>query len=130
MAIVVLDASVLIAFLNPGDAHHGAAIEALRRNRTEDLIVPASVYAEILVGPHRHGKPAVARAESFLGDFAIQIEPIDADIARRAGFLRSRHHRLKLPDALVLATADVMDASRVLTADASWSKVSRRAEVI
>ena len=36
---------------------------------------------------------------------------------------------LRLPDALVLATADALDAT-ALTAARSWSRVSRRARVV
>ncbi|HZJ51581.1 MAG TPA: PIN domain-containing protein [Actinomycetota bacterium] len=130
MAVVVIDASVIIAFLNPHDAHHGAAIAALARKRTADLVLPATVYAEILVGPQRRGKAAVTKVEAFVGDFGMQVEPIDTDIARRAAILRSRHKGLKLPDALVLATGDILGASAVLTADTSWPKINKRAEVI
>jgi len=130
MAVVVIDTSVIIAFLSPHDAHHKGAIAALARKRTADLVLPATVYAEILVGPHRRGKAAVSKVEAFVSDFGMQVESIDTDIARRAAILRSRHKGLKLPDALVLATGDILGASAVLTADTSWSKLSKRAEVI
>ena len=47
------------------------------------------------------------------------VVPIDRRIAAKAARLRARHGRaLRLPDALVLATADVLRADRVLTTDA------------
>jgi PIN domain nuclease of toxin-antitoxin system len=55
---------------------------------------------------------------------------VDAETAKRAAFLRSRHQSLRLPDALVLATADAISASKVLTADRSWARISSVAEVI
>jgi len=45
VAIVVLDASVVIAFLDRADTHHGAAVEALGRARLDEL----AAYAETLV---------------------------------------------------------------------------------
>jgi hypothetical protein len=60
----------------------------------------------------------------------MRIEPISAPIARRAAQMRSRGPALKLPDALVLATGDVLGASAVLTADATWAKLNRRARLL
>lgn len=130
MAVVVIDASVIIAFLNPHDAHHQAAIAALTRKRIADLVLPATDYAEILVGPHRRGKAAVFKVEAFVSDFGMQVEPIDTDIARRAAILRNRHKGLQLPDNHVRATGDISGASAVLTADTRWSRISKRTEVI
>ncbi len=130
MAIVVLDASVVIAFLDPRDVHHGAAVEALARNRTAGFVLPATVYAEILVGPYRRSKATVSKVEAFVLDFGMEIHPIDKEIAKHAARLRSRHAALKLPDALVLATGEILEASGVLTADKRWATISKRAQVI
>lgn len=130
MALVVLDASVVIAFLDSRDAHHPAAVAALAANRAAELVLPASVYAEILVGPWRQGPEAVARIERFVADLALRIEPLSAAIAGEAVRLRARHSALKLPDAFVLATGDILGAARVLTADRHWTKLSRRAQAI
>jgi predicted nucleic acid-binding protein len=50
-------------------------------------------------------------------------------VAERAASLRARHGALRLPDALVLATADALDAT-VLTCDRAWARASRRARVL
>jgi predicted nucleic acid-binding protein len=130
VALVVLDASVVIAFLDAADRHHQAAVGALARMQSEELVLPASAYAEILVGPATRGREAVAAVREFMADLAIRVEPISADIAERAAGLRALHRGLKLPDALVIATGDVIEAMSVLTADRSWSRLSRRARPI
>lgn len=130
MAVAVLDASVLIAFLDRSDAHHEAAVGALAARRSDELVLPASVYAEILVGPLRRGRAAVEKLEGFVSDFGMRIEPLSGEIARRAAVLRARTGSLRLPDAFVLATADILRAEAVLTADRAWAKVSRRARPI
>jgi predicted nucleic acid-binding protein len=130
VAVVLLDARVLIAFFDPADAHHPRARAALAAHQSDELVVPASVFAEVLVGPYRHGPAAVGTLEQFVADLAIRIQPITADIARRAAFLRSRHAALKLPDAFVLGAGDVLGASTVLTANQRWPNVSARAHVI
>ena len=130
MALTVLDASVLIAFLDRSDVHHEAAAGALAARRSDELVVPSSVYAEALVGPLRRGKAAVEKLDSFFADFGMRIEPLSAQIARRAATLRARTASLRLPDAFVLATGDVLEADAVLTADRAWARVSRRARSI
>jgi len=130
VAVVVLDASVLIAFLDSTDVHHARAVAAIAARRTDELVVPASAYAETLVRPFRESAAALAKAERFFADFAIRIEPLSGDFARHAAELGSRHPRLKLPDAIVLATTDVLGAVAVLTADSAWTKLSRRARSI
>ena len=130
MALVVVDASVVIAFLDSDDRLHDPAVQALTAHQHDELVIPASVYAEILVGPYRSGAKAVAEVESFLADFSVRTEPVSAAIARAAARIRSRSKSLRLPDALVLATAAELEADRVLTGDASWARSGRRVTIL
>ncbi len=130
MALVVLDASVVIAFLDPDDALHEAAVVALTEHQHDELVIPSSVYAEILVGPYRKGVEAVAEVEAFLADFVVRIEAMTPAIARAAARLRSASRSLRLPDALVFATADEAEADKVLTGDESWTALSRRVTLL
>jgi predicted nucleic acid-binding protein len=129
VALVVVDASI-IGFLDSEDALHNAYVGAVSKYQHDDLAIPASVYAEILVAPYRTGVQAVAGVEAFLSDFAVKIEPITAAIARAAARLRSGRKGLRLPDALVIATADELGADRVLTGDESWTRISRRVTLV
>ena len=128
--MIVLDASVAIGFLDSADAHHAAAVAALTEHESAPLVLPASAYAEVLVGPWRRGARAVDAVDEFLTDLAVRVEPLNREIARHAARLRAAHARLTLADALVLATADVLDARAVLTADRSWPRLTRRARLI
>lgn len=130
MALVVLDASVVIAFLDPDDALHDAAVEALTDHQHDELLIPLSVYAEILVAPYRRGADAVAEVEAFLADFAIRTESMTPAIARAAAQLRSTSRSMRLPDALVLATADELQADTVIAGDESWTRISGRVTLI
>ncbi|HMS89507.1 MAG: type II toxin-antitoxin system VapC family toxin [Acidimicrobiales bacterium] len=127
MGLTVLDAGVLIGFLDRGDAHHHGAIAALRdaAGRNDRLFLPASAFAEILVGPSRQGAASVAVVPDVLGKLAVEIEPLDADVAVTAAALRARHRSLKLPDALVIATAIHLDADHLVTTDRRWPSRSR-----
>lgn len=123
MGLTVLDAGIVIAALDASDAHHGASVRALREARElgDALVVPASAYAEALVGPSRRGDEAVGTVDAFLDALPAAVEPATREVAREAAALRARHGRaLRLPDALVLATATVAGADQVLTTDAGW----------
>ena len=130
MAVVVLDASVVIAFLDPDDALHDEAVEALTEHQHDELLIPTSAYAEILVAPHCRGTEAVAEVEAFISDFSIRLEALTPAIARAAAKLRSESRSLRLPDALVLATVAELGAEVVLTGDESWARISGRVMLI
>lgn len=126
----MLDASAIIAFLDPDDALHDAALAAFGEHQHAGLLVPVTVYAEILVAPYRRGAEAVAEVEAFVRDFAIRIAAMTPAIARAAAQLRGQFRSLRLPDAFVLATADELEADRVLTGDESWARISSRVALI
>jgi len=129
VARLVLDASVLIAYFSPLDAHHASAVARLRRASGDECIVIASVLAEILVHPYRVGPEAVSEVEAALAALRMVVLPIDASLARRAAELRASNTRLRLGEALVIAAGDALNAE-VVTADASWSRISRRVRVL
>jgi predicted nucleic acid-binding protein len=133
VALTVLDAGIVIAALDAGDAHHAAAVAALReaRDRGDRITVPASAYAEALVGPSRVGADAVATVDAFLDALPAAVEPASREVARRAAMLRAGHGRsLRLPDALVIATALASGADLVLTTDAGWPDAGVAVRVI
>jgi predicted nucleic acid-binding protein len=129
VALTALDASVLIALLDPRDVHHQAAREALDTHAEDDLRIPAHTLAEALVHPMRAGKDREARR--LIAALEIAIDPVDEPIAVAAARLRARHgSALRMPDALVIAYADIRKATRLLTADARWTSWSRRVELV
>ncbi len=123
MALIVLDASVVIAHLDPADAHHDAATAVLLEYAEDDLRLPASAYAETLVDPARSGR--LDQARDAIGLLGLRIEPIDETIADRAASLRARRRGPRLPDALVLACGNVLEADAIVTADRRWRRFER-----
>ena len=133
MALTVLDAGVVIAVLDGSDVHHRAGVAALTTaiERGDDLVLPASACAEILVAPYRRGSAAVETVDAFLDALPATVEPATRIVAARAAELRAKHgSRLRLPDALVVATAMVLGAERVVTTDGRWPHLLVRVEVI
>jgi predicted nucleic acid-binding protein len=129
---VVLDASVVLALLDPEDALHQAATHAVRQHRAEGarFVLPASVLAEVLVGVARLGDEALDQSRSqIVAAFGTPV-PLDESVAVNAARLRARHRSLRLPDAVVLATAQVLDAHVVLTGDRQWDRVDSRVKLI
>jgi predicted nucleic acid-binding protein len=133
MGVAVLDAGVVIAVLDAGDAHHAAAVQSLNRARDlgDELVIPASAYAECLVSPSRVGPAAIASVDRFLDALPAHVEPATRAIGAAAALLRASHGpSLRLPDALVVATAAVLEADRVITTDARWPALGVTVEVL
>ncbi|MBA2384310.1 MAG: PIN domain-containing protein [Actinobacteria bacterium] len=123
MALIVLDASVVIAVTDQGDDLHVASVEALRHHVDDELRLPASAYAECLVGPARRGTLDLARRN--IVQLGIEVVPIDDAIAVKAAEIRAGARAVGLPDALVLASGEIVDADVVLTADRRWAPFAR-----
>jgi predicted nucleic acid-binding protein len=108
---LILDASVLIGLLDTADTHHDRAIDDVEAADREgrQLLLPASAYSETLVAFARARRlEAARRAIAAMG---ITVVSLTDTIAERAAELRARHTRLRLPDAIILATAQEMGGS-------------------
>jgi predicted nucleic acid-binding protein len=129
MGLAVLDASVLIAFLDATDGHHAAAQAGLDRARSKhQLVASAIAYAEVLVGAYRSGAVALEEADLFFEE-TVRVEPLSTAMARRAAEIRAKH-KVRLVDAMILGTAAELSADQTLTADARWKKMGPRVTVI
>ena len=122
MALTHLDAGVIIGFLDADDAHHGTARAALARalEDRDQIAMAASALAECLVGPARQGDTSIQVVKDALNRLPVEIIDLNTEIATEAARLRSRHRSLRLPDALVIATAAVSDADQLVTTDQRW----------
>ena len=134
MGLTVLDAGVLIGFLDRHDAHHDAAHRVVDRAlaANEPLALPASALAELLVGPSRRGPDQVDLVHRLVDQLPVAVLPLDAAVATVAAGLRASHRALRLPDALVIASAVVVDADRLVTTDRGWptrKRLGLRAEL-
>ena len=119
--MIVLDASVLIAYLDNNDRHHDAAEALLERAIDDDLGANPLTLAEVLVVPARDGRLDPVR--SVLRDLEVQELPFPADTAVRLAQLRASTG-LKMPDCCVLLAAED-EAARVACFD---DRLARAAE--
>ena len=122
MGLTHLDAGVIIAFLDGADAHHDAARSALSTalDNADRISIAASALAECLVGPARRSTKAVDLVRTVIDRLPVSVVHLDEEVATQAAMLRARHRSLKLPDALVIATAELSSADRLITTDRKW----------
>ncbi|MFV0496496.1 type II toxin-antitoxin system VapC family toxin [Mycobacterium sp.] len=120
--MIVLDASVLIAFLAGDDAHHGAAEEFIADAVDEELAVNPLTLAEVLVAPVRDGRldtvvAALAALEvrelSFPDETSVPLARLRAETG------------LKMPDCCVLLAAEAHRAG-IATFDRRLAALARQ----
>ena len=122
MGLIHLDAGVLIGFLDGADVHHDKARERIADalQASDQLEVAASAVAECLVGPARRGNAAISTVHALIERLPITVVPLDLGIATAAARIRASHRSLRLPDALVIATALERGADELVTTDRKW----------
>ncbi|MBA3991618.1 MAG: type II toxin-antitoxin system VapC family toxin [Actinomycetota bacterium] len=106
--MIVLDASVLIAYLDGDDSHHLAAQSLLAEAVDHDLGVNPLTLAEVLVVPARDGR--LEPTQAALRDLEVDELPFPSDTAARLARLRATTG-LKMPDCCVLLAAEDAAAS-------------------
>ncbi|MXP24139.1 PIN domain-containing protein [Gordonia sp. HNM0687] len=121
--MIALDASVLIAHLNPADPHHRAATEVLLAGTPGEMFVHTITMAEVLVGGVRVGQGASMREDITAAGIAIaahdDLEPLRlAELRASTG--------LKLPDCCVLDVAIRHQASLATFDNALAAEAAKR----
>lgn len=120
--MIALDASVLIAHLNPADLHHQAATAILLAGTPGQMLVHTITLAEVLVGGVRVGQGASMRDD--LRSAGIAVAPHDDGQPLRLAELRATSG-LKLPDCCILDVAIRYQAS-LATFDEALAVEARR----
>lgn len=121
---VVLDSDAVVGFLDRDDALHDAADKAIRDLLAKErLLVSVVTYAEVLTGA-KLGHHDERQVKGFFSDLISEVLPVDMDVADMAASLRSRRKSLRMPDAMILATAELQPGvGLVLTGDREAVKV-------
>lgn len=122
---VVVDSDAVVGFLDRSDALHAAADEAIRDLiGSHQLLVSTVTYAEVLTGACL-GHHDLEQVRGFFFELTSGILSVDVEIAEKAAELRARLKSLRMPDALILATADIApEVELVLTGDRQMERVS------
>ena len=99
--IAVFDTNIVI------DALNGIAEADTEYQRYEQVLISRVTWMEVLAGE----KGDDTKVRDFM-ETKFEIVPIDLDVSEVAVQLRRLHH-IKLPDAIVMATANVHKAELV-----------------
>ncbi len=110
--VIVFDAGVLIAHLAPADLFHRSATGFLEEYEEFDFAASVVTVAECLVRPAQLGRSSEAVAK--LDRLELIQLGLSADAGSRIADIRA-HARLKMPDAIVLYTAEREGAELVTT---------------
>jgi predicted nucleic acid-binding protein len=107
MKPILLDASVLIAATEPSDMHHTQAVAIMTAAAPGSMLIHPLNLAEVLVGGVRKGVGEQLR-EAIV---AAGVVTTSGDVAEPLSIATVRvDTRLKLPDAVLLATAQALEA--------------------
>ncbi len=116
---VIADTGPLYALIDKSDAWHKRVLEWWRKNR-EPVVVPVFVLPEVCYLLHtRISQQAEAAFVRAITDGEFIIEPLEFDDVTRVEALLRKYSDLDLGlvDASVIATAERLDATEVLTTD-------------
>jgi predicted nucleic acid-binding protein len=115
---VVLDSDAVVGFLDRDDALHEAADAAIRDLiREKRLLVSVITYAEVLTGA-KLGHHDEDHVRGFFTQLISGVLPVDTTVADAAADLRARSRSLRMPDALIVATAETdPDTDLIVTGD-------------
>lgn len=120
---LLLDTTVLAAFLDAGEATHPIAVHILTdlvASGRNPAIVSMVTVMEILVRPLRMTPPRHRTVLAFLRSHPhLDCVPVDLQVAQDAAHLRA--DGMKPPDALIVATALASQVRHVVTNDREWS---------
>ena len=124
-ATVLVDTNPVIYFLegHPLAVRFESIFSDIEAGRIQALVTPITI-AEVVTGPLRAGKETLAERyrHALTAATGWSLRETDADIAVLAARLRLQH-RLKLPDAVQLATAVHEGCFALVTHDRDFSMV-------
>lgn len=123
--VIILDANVLIGFLDATDPHHAASMELLERHFVEGFGASVLTVAEALVHPTRVGRGDAALAA--LRRIGVRSIPVAESDAAALAHVRNEY-RLRMPDAVALQAAR-STASALATFDEALASAASRAGV-
>lgn len=122
-ALVLMDAAPIIYCLEAHPKFARRFQPLFDRQAAGDIIfaVTTTTIAEVLTGPLGAGEEALAkRYRATLESW--QVIPLSADIAESAARLRAAL-KLKLPDAIQVASAIAVNADALVTHDRDFARV-------
>lgn len=123
--MIVLDANVVIAYLDDRDVHHEHVVDLLESNAFDEFACSVLTVAEALVHPTRSEVQDAAVAS--LQRIGIRILPMGEHDALELARVRSQYG-VRMPDAAVLHAA-LTHGAGIATLDESLASAASRAGI-
>lgn len=123
--MIVLDANVLIGFLDATDSHHAAVVSLLERRFADGFAASVLTVAEVLVHPTRVERQDAAMAS--LAKIGVQVIPLEASDAAALARVRNTY-RVRMPDAVALHAA-MSTGAELATFDIALTAAAQKAGV-
>ena len=130
---VLVDSAPIIYFL---EGHHefAARFEALftrAESGNYELVISTVTLVEVLTGPLRQGNEKLANAyrQALTSPSTWIVADLTPEIAHRAARIRSET-RLRVPDAVQVATALERSCSALITHDRDFAALNRSTQSI
>ncbi len=116
-----LDTNILIT-LNEGEGPVRMHLETLLARGAENGVyfaTSALTFSELLVRPYRDGKLDLANTYHLLAEGLdwLTIVPVSAEVLDIAALIRAKSAKIRLPDAIHLASACQLGCDGFLSAD-------------
>ena len=124
--VVVVDTAPIIYWLegHPRLADRFAAVFESVESGNATAVISTVTLAEVLAGPLRSGNELLTAQyrEALTRSPGWQVTPLDVDLAVEAARVRAAY-RLRLPDAIQVATAIRAGAAALITHDRALRRV-------
>lgn len=122
----MLDTNVIVGLLDPDDALHGRARDAVHRweDKAASFAISVITWGELRVGAVRKGVAAERMLGAFRAAVIDRIVGVNEATAESAALLRAADLTIRVPDALIIATAREVKADALLTADRKFPGIA------
>ncbi len=126
MPTVMLDTNVISGLLDPDNALHLGALDAVGRweDQAASFAISVITWSELRVGALRKGVEAEKALAEFRAAAIDRIVAVDETTAQSAAQLRAGDLTVRIPDALIIATAREAGADVLLTADRKFPGIA------
>jgi predicted nucleic acid-binding protein len=124
--LLSLDTSAFIYFLTGREPYLTLLLPLFKRVQQgqTNIVVSTVTEAEMLVRHYRDdNSEGIERVEDLLSEAGITVLPVDRRTARGAALLRARHN-LRLPDAIIVATAVEAECEAIVGNDGAWRRLT------
>lgn len=125
-AIVVIDSAPIIYYLENHSkfAERFAPFFEAAESGELEIAISAITLAEVLAGPLQHGNELLAAQyeRALTAAAGWRVVPVNQQVAVQAARLRVIY-KLRLPDAIQVATAVVVGAHALITHDKAFARI-------